>query len=125
MSKNYRSKESISKRLFNAVGALNEAVTRREDNGDRIERDYPVEKLRTDAYNTRKQRLTAVNQEFEKEWISALKYLDELCRNIRRRQPHLNELTSDNMNTGHTFPDAWRLAVCTLPIRTGKVMCHA
>lgn len=106
MSKNYRSKESISKRLFNAVGALNEAVSQKEDKVNRIEQDYPGEKLRSDAYNTRKQRLTAVNQEFEKEWVSALKYLDELCRNVRRRQPHLNELTSDNINTGTHFPDA-------------------
>ena len=94
------------KRLFDAVGALNHAVAQRAQKVDRIEKDYPGEKLKTEAYNTRKQRLATVNQEFGKEWVSALKHLDELCKKVRQRQPHLNELTVKNINTGTRFPDA-------------------
>ena len=106
MSNNRKTKESMLKRLFDAVGALNKAVAQRDQKVNRIEQDYPGEKLRTDAYNSRKQRLAAANQEFEKEWVSALKNLDELCRRVRQRQPHLNELTSKNIYTGTHFPDA-------------------
>ena len=56
----------MPKRLFDAVGALNKAVAQRDQKVNRIEQDYPDEKLRTDAYNTCKQRLAAVNLEFEK-----------------------------------------------------------
>lgn len=94
------------KRLFDAVGALNHAVAQRAQKVDRIEKDYPGGKLNTEAYNTRKQRLANVNQEFEKEWLSALKRLDELCKKVRQHQPHLNELTVENINTGTRFPDA-------------------
>ncbi len=96
----------MPERLFDAVGALNYAVAQRAQKVDRIEKDYPGEKLKSDAYNTRKQRLATVNQEFEKEWISALKNLDALCKRVRQRQPHLNELTAENINTGTHFPDA-------------------
>lgn len=47
-----------------------------------------------------------VHEEFEKEWVSALKNLDDLCKRARQRQPHLNELTAENINTGVHFPDA-------------------
>lgn len=106
MSKSPNNRESMLKRLFDAVGALNHAVAQRAQKVDRIEKDYPGEKLKTEAYNTRKQRLTTVNQEFGKEWVSALKHLDELCKKVRQRQPHLNELTVKNINTGTRFPDA-------------------
>lgn len=106
MSNNQKNKESMSKRLFDAVGALNKAINQRDQRVNRIEKDYPGEKLRTDAYNTRKQRLAAVNQDFAKEWVAALKNLDELCRRVRQRQPHLNDLTPENINTGTHFPDA-------------------
>lgn len=106
MSKSRNNRESMPKRLFDAVGALNHAVAQRAQKVDRIEKDYPGEKLKTEAYNTRKQRLATVNQEFEKEWVSALKHLDELCKKVRQRQPHLNELTVENINTGTRFPDA-------------------
>jgi hypothetical protein len=96
----------MPKRLFDAVGALNKALIQRDDKVNRIDQDYPGEKLRTNAYNIRKQRLVAINQEFEKQWVSALKMLDELCRKVRQRQPHLNKLTSENINTGTHFPDA-------------------
>lgn len=106
MSNNQRSKESMTKYLFNAVGALNKSVAKRDQKVNRIEQDYPGEKLKTDAFNTRKQRLATVNQDFEKEWVSALKNLDDLCKRVRRCQPHLNELTTGNINTGTHFPDA-------------------
>ena len=106
MSNNQRNKESMPKRVFDAVGALNKAVVQRDDKVSRIEQDYPGEKLKTDDYNSRKQRLEVVSQEFEKAWISALKNLDELCRRVRQRQPHLNELTVENINSGNHFPDA-------------------
>lgn len=106
MSSNRKNKESMPKRLFDAVGTLNKAAAQRNQKVNRIEQDYPGDKLRTDAYNTRKQRLEVVNQEFEKEWVSALKNLDDLCRRVRQRQPHLNELTAENINTGTHFPDA-------------------
>ena len=106
MSKSPNNRESMLKRLFDAVGALNHAVAQRAQKVDRIEKDYPGEKLKTEAYNTRKQRLATVNQEFGKEWVSALKHLDELCKKVRQRQPHLNELTVKNINTGTRFPDA-------------------
>lgn len=106
MSKSPNNRESMLKRLFDAVGALNHAIAQRAQKVDRIEKDYPGEKLKTEAYNTRKQRLATVNQEFEKEWVSALKHLDELCKKVRQRQPHLNELAVKNINTGTRFPDA-------------------
>jgi S-DNA-T family DNA segregation ATPase FtsK/SpoIIIE len=106
MSNSQTPKESMLKRLFDTVGALNKAVAQRDQKVNRIEQDYPGEKLKTDAYNTRKQRLAAVNQEFEKEWVSSLKNLDEQCRRVRQRQPHLNELTAENINAGAHFPDA-------------------
>lgn len=106
MSNSLNNKGAIPKRLFDAVGALNHAITHRVQKVDYIEKDYPGEKLKTDAYNTRKKRLAAVNQEFEKEWVSALKNLDELCKRVRQRQPHLNKLTTENINTGTHFPDA-------------------
>lgn len=96
----------MPKRLFDAVGALNQAVAQRDQNVDRIEKDYPGEKLKTEAYNTRKQRLATVNQAFEKEWVSALENLDDLCKRVRQSQPHLNELIAENINTGTHFPDA-------------------
>lgn len=106
MSSNQKIKESMTIRLFDAIGALNKAVAQRNQKVSFIEQDYPGDKLRTDDYYTRKQRLAAVNQEFEKEWISALKNLDELCRRVRQRQPHLDELNSEKINSGSTFPDA-------------------
>lgn len=96
----------MPKRLFDTVGVLNKTVAQRDQKVSRIEQDYPGEKLKTDDYYTRKQRLATVNQEFEKEWISALKNLDELCKRVRQRQPHLNKLTAENINTGTHFPDA-------------------
>lgn len=106
MSNSRNNRDSMPKRLFDSVGALNHAVAQRAQKVDRIEKDYPGEKLKTEAYNTRKQRLATVNQEFEKEWVSALKNLDDLCKRVRQRQPHLNELTAENINTGTHFPDA-------------------
>lgn len=47
-----------------------------------------------------------VCEEFENEWVSALNKLDDLCRTVRQRQPHLNELKAGNINTGTHFPDA-------------------
>jgi energy-coupling factor transporter ATP-binding protein EcfA2 len=96
----------MPKHLFDAVGVLNQAVVQRGQKVERIEKDYPGEKLKTDAYNIRKQRLATVNQEFDQEWVSALKNIDDLCKRIRHRQPHLNELTAKNINTGTHFPDA-------------------
>jgi DNA segregation ATPase FtsK/SpoIIIE, S-DNA-T family len=106
MGNNRKSEESMPKRLFDAVGALNMAIVQRDHKVSCIEQDYLGDKLRTDAYSTRKQRLAAVNQEFEKEWVSALKNLDDLCRRVRQSQPHLNELTAEKINTGTHFPDA-------------------
>ncbi|MDL2286165.1 AAA family ATPase [Desulfococcaceae bacterium OttesenSCG-928-F15] len=106
MSNSQKNRKSMPKRLFDAVGALNQAVAQRDQNVDRIEKDYPGEKLKTEAYNTRKQRLATVNQAFEKEWVSALENLDDLCKRVRQSQPHLNELIAENINTGTHFPDA-------------------
>jgi len=106
MCNSHTPKEPIHKSLFDAVGALNKAVVQRDLKVKCIDQDYPGEKLKSDAYNARKQRLVIVNQEFEKEWISALQNIDALCRIIRQRQPHLNELTAENINTGIHFPDA-------------------
>jgi len=68
---------------------------------------------RNDALNALKskkeqirERKHRVHEEFEKEWVSALKNLDDLCKRVRLRQPHLNELTAENINTGTHFPDA-------------------
>jgi hypothetical protein len=51
----------------------------------------------------RKQR---VHEEFKKQWVLALKNLDDLCKRVRLRQPHLNELTAENINASTHFPDA-------------------
>ena len=62
------------------------------------------------ALNSKKEQIRErkhrVHQDFEKEWVSALKNLDDLCKRVRQRQPHLNELTAENINTGTHFPDA-------------------
>lgn len=62
------------------------------------------------ALNSKKEQIRErkhrVHEEFEKEWVSALKNLDDLCKRVRLRQPHLNELTAENINTGTNFPDA-------------------
>ncbi len=62
------------------------------------------------TYKTTSKQISArkqdVNKQFEKAWVAALHHLNELCNSIRRRQPHLNELTSENINTGTHFPDA-------------------
>ena len=106
MNNSQKNKDTMPKRLLDAVVALNLAIAQRDQKVDHIEKDYPGEKLKTDAYNTRKKRLATVNQEFEKEWVSALINLDELCRIVRQHQPHLNELTAKSINTGTHYPDA-------------------
>lgn len=111
---------SMAKRLFHAVCALDQAIVQRDEKADIIEKDYPGEKLRTDDYTTRKRRLAAVNQEFEKEWVLALKGLDGLCKKIRQRQPHLNELTAEDINTDGHFPDAIAFGRLCLACRDWK-----
>lgn len=99
-------KISMPKRIFKVIAELNKIVSEKEFKVALIEQEYPGEKLKTDDYNNRKQRLTLVNQEFENAWISSLKVLDKLCKKIRQRQPHLNELCFDSINTGSHYPDA-------------------
>jgi DNA segregation ATPase FtsK/SpoIIIE, S-DNA-T family len=106
MSSSRKNRKSMPKRLFDAVSALNKIVAQRDQKVNRIEQDYLGEKLKSDTYNTRKRRLATVNQAFEKEWVLALKNLDDLCKRVRQRQPHLNKLTAENINTGTQFPDA-------------------
>lgn len=113
-------KESMPKRLFDAVGALNKIVVQRDRKVNCIEQEYLGEKLKTEAYNTRKQRLATVNQEFEKEWVSALKNLDDLCKRVRQRQPHLDKLTDKNINTGTHFPDALAFGRISLTYQNWK-----
>jgi len=57
------------------------------------------------SYQTEVQK-NQIKNEFEKNWISALKILDGLCKKIRQKQPHLNELKFDNINTTSYFPDS-------------------
>lgn len=106
MGKDRKTDVSMPRRLFDAIGAVNNAVSQRDQNVSRIEQDYPGEKLRADAYSARKERLAAVNSEFDEEWVSALQNLDELCKKVRQRQPHLNDLTPEHINAGSLFPDA-------------------
>ena len=106
MSSSRKNRASMPKRLLDAVGAINKTIVQRDQKVSRIELEYPGEKLKKDEYNTWKQRLATVNQELEKEWVSALKNLDDLCKRVRQHQPHLNELTAENINTGTHFPDA-------------------
>ncbi|EPB0854876.1 FtsK/SpoIIIE domain-containing protein [Yersinia enterocolitica] len=115
MSSEPKGSESMSERLFDALSALNQTIVQRQNQVDIIARDYPEEKLRTDDYNLRKQRLAVVNQHFDKTWIAALEALDALCRKIRQRQPHLNALTEGQINNSGHFPDALvfgRLHLC-------------
>ncbi|GAD89532.1 MULTISPECIES: FtsK/SpoIIIE domain-containing protein [Vibrio] len=72
-----------------------------------------VVRRRNDALNSLKskkeqirERKHRAHEEFEKKWVSALKNLDDLCKRVRLRQPHLNELVAENINTGTIFPDA-------------------
>ena len=97
---------SMPKRIFDAVIELDGVINQRESKVVLIEQDYPGDKLRTEDYDNRKKRLDVVNQEFEKAWISSLKHLDELCKKVRQRQPHLNVLCADNINSGFHYPDA-------------------
>ena len=60
-------------------------------------------KIKKENIKIRKQE---AHHEFEIEWISALQNLDKLCSKIRQRQPHLNNLTVDNINNSMHFPDS-------------------
>ena len=86
--------------LVGAVAALDRAIDDKESKVALIEREYPDEKLKENDYQSRKRRLAAVGQVFEKAWIASLKHLDELCKRVRRFQPHLDELGADSINTG-------------------------
>ena len=105
MSNERNGRDSLSERLLAAIGTLNRTIAQRDDWVDRIDQDYPGQKLREDAYNARKQRLSTVNQKFKTEWLAALKNLDGLCRSVRHQQPHLNDLTPEHINTDTHFPD--------------------
>ncbi|UPU37500.1 FtsK/SpoIIIE domain-containing protein [Geomonas paludis] len=93
-------------RILEAVAALNQAIIKKNDSVSIIDHDYPGERLRTEDYDRRKRRMSAVNAEFDKAWISALKGLDELCKAVRQRQPHLSQLTGENINMDGRFPTA-------------------
>ena len=97
---------AMPRALFDAISALNKAIVERNQKVQLIDQDYPGDKLKINAYKARKHRLNAVNQDFDKNWLTALRTLDHLCQKIRLRQPHLNELTAANINTGHHFPHA-------------------
>ncbi|MBF0314281.1 MAG: DUF87 domain-containing protein [Oligoflexia bacterium] len=106
MSNNHKQKDPIIKCLLDIINALGTTVTQRDTKVSFIEKEYPDEKLKTSDYHTYKKRLNVINQDFEKKWISTIQKLDELCKKIRRRQPHLNELTSENINTTSNFPES-------------------
>jgi hypothetical protein len=106
MNNEKQNKVSMPKRMIDAVITLDKTIDERDSKVALIEQDYPSEKLKTEDYESRKQRLAKVNQEFEKKWHSSLKNLDELCKRVRQRQPHLNKLPKDNINTSSIFPDA-------------------
>jgi energy-coupling factor transporter ATP-binding protein EcfA2 len=78
----------------------------REEKYQKIEEDYPGEKLRIEDYKKRKQRLDVLDKWFNEKLINPLKELDQLCLVIRNRQPHLNELTEEHINRSSTYPDA-------------------
>lgn len=82
---------------------------------------------RNDALNTLKlkkeqirEREHRVHDKFEKEWVLALKNLDDLCKRIRQRQPHLNDLKVENINTGTSFPDALAFGRMSLSYQNWK-----
>lgn len=106
MSGKRQHKDSMTKHIIDAVAALDAILDKREVKSILIEKDYPDERLKIQDYNDRKQRLASIDREFENAWVSSLKQLDELCKRIRKRQPHLNELCIDSINTGSHFPDA-------------------
>ena len=74
-------------------------------------------KIKKEQIRERKRR---VHEEFEKEWVLALKSLDDLCIKVRQRQPHLNELTPKNINMGTHFPDALAFGRMLLTHRNWK-----
>lgn len=53
-----------------------------------------------------KVRKESINHNFEVRWTETLKDLDLLCKRIRARQPHLNELSNESINKTFYFPDA-------------------
>jgi len=106
MTSSRRTTDSMPKRLFDAVGALNRTICCMRERVAFIEQDYSGDRLKNEDYRNRKERLAEVAKEFEKTWVQALRELDELCRRVRRRQPHLNELSNESINSGVEFPDA-------------------
>jgi DNA segregation ATPase FtsK/SpoIIIE, S-DNA-T family len=76
------------------------------------------------ALNSKKEQIRdrkhRVHDEFEKEWVLALKNLDDLCRRVRQRQPHLNELTVENINTYTHLPDALAFGRMSLTYQNWK-----
>ena len=135
MSNSRKDREPMHKRLFDAVGVLNKLILWKDDTCSRLEselkqseQDYERilgnlnsisgsklsgARKRDDARSAlrskkqlNRERKHRVRDEFDKEWVSALKNLDDICKSVRQRQPHLNELKSADINTGNHFPDA-------------------
>ena len=135
MSNSRKDRESMPKRLFDAVGVMNKLILRRDDTCRQIEteleqseQDYyqilnninnlsgsklAIARKRDDARAVlrstkefNRERKHRVREEFNKDWVSALINLDDLCKRVRQCQLPLNELTAVDINTGTHFPDS-------------------
>lgn len=99
-------KSSMPRILLEAVVKMDKLISNRNNKLNRIDADFPGTKIRSKDYPIRKQRVEMVLRDFETEWVIALRNLDELCKRIRARQPHLNQLQGNVVNADMRYPDS-------------------
>lgn len=115
MDTNKIKSKSVVNQIINGIVELDKAVEERKYAYEILNRDYPQEKLTTDRYETHKIRQQSIQENFNKDWNKALIKLDELCKRVRNRQPHLSKLRDSNINKTNFFPDGLafgRLKLC-------------
>lgn len=96
----------MQENLIKSLVALDQAVARRHNAQTILEQEFPGDRLSTDEYKAYKARMTGVKAQFDSDWTKALQELNELCRRIRIRQPHLTELRPENIHSSVRLPNA-------------------
>ena len=96
----------MQEKIIKSLVALDQAVVRRHKAQAILEQDFPGDKLSTDKYEAYKVRLAGIQAQFDGDWTKALQNLNELCRRIRVRQPHLTELGTENIHPSSRLPNA-------------------
>lgn len=92
--------------VINLLSALDSELVWRNSGLKKIEDDYPSidGKIPSIKYSEYKNRKDKLNQLFEKKWLSLLIELNELCKQIRSKQPDLCDLTKEHLNINSYLP---------------------